>query len=195
MNEISLDRRGHPARRKEITDAARALAAESGWAAVTLRAVAARVGCSAPAIYQYFRDKDAILAALAAEGHATLSLRLDDAIADVSGPAKRLRAAVRVLWDFALVHPEFYSVMYGVEGVAAHRGSHSATPAMFVEIARDLVSKREASQDAVDLADRVAATAQGFIGLSLADGFPGGRDRALALLTEVIEDIIKGIKR
>ena len=58
------EKNGYPSRRKEIVDAARTLAAEQGWPAVTVRAVASRIGCSAPALYQYFRDKDEILDAI-----------------------------------------------------------------------------------------------------------------------------------
>jgi len=186
--------RGHPARRKEIVEAARGIAAESGWSAVTVRAIAARIGCSAPAIYQYFRDKDAVLVALAAEGQAALAVSLDAAVLHVHGPGKRLRAAVRALWDFAMQHRELYAVMFGLNGMAAYRRG-GATPAAVLRIATELVMKRETGDDAVDLADSIAATAHGFICLALSGGFPGGGDRAHVLLDEVVEDIVRGLGR
>ena len=117
------EKNGYPSRRKEIVDAARTLAAEQGWPAVTVRAVASRIGCSAPALYLYFRDKDDILDALAAEGRNQLAESMEKALSDVGhGPAKRLRAAVRLLWDFAMANPEIYAVMFGLSGQACHGG-------------------------------------------------------------------------
>ncbi|MTJ80927.1 MAG: TetR/AcrR family transcriptional regulator [Telmatospirillum sp.] len=121
MNEQLQKVRGQPARRKEIIDAARALAAEEGWPAVTLRAIAARIGCSAPAIYQYFQDKDALLSALAATGREEMNRALEAAATGDHGPAKRLRAMLRALWDFSIDNRELFAVMVGIDGLAAHR--------------------------------------------------------------------------
>lgn len=52
-------------RRAEILDAAIALADAEGLAALTLRAVAQRVGVTAMALYGYFPDKDSLLDAMA----------------------------------------------------------------------------------------------------------------------------------
>jgi AcrR family transcriptional regulator len=52
-------------RRAEILDAAIALADDEGLPAVTLRAVAHRVGVTAMALYGYFPDKDSLLDAMA----------------------------------------------------------------------------------------------------------------------------------
>jgi AcrR family transcriptional regulator len=145
-----------PARRKEIVDAARELAGGQGWPAVTVRAIAGRIGCSAPAIYQYFHNKDAILAALAADGQAALGQALEAAIADVHGPVKRMRALVRAIWLFA-----------------------------------EVSAKRDIPADSENLADRILATAHGFISLAMAEAIPGGRERAEALLVDVLEALIK----
>ncbi len=193
---IALDTLGHPARRREIVEAARALAAAQGWSAVTVRAIAGRIGCSAPAIYQYFRDKDAVLAALASDGRQALALHLDQAIAEVHGPAKRMRAVVRGLWDFALANRELYAVIYGLDGLAAHRdGSADAAPDSLRRVAAELVHKRQADEPADDLADRVAATVHGFLCLALTDAFPGGRERALTLLLDALDALVKGLER
>ncbi len=52
-------------RRAEILDAAIALADAEGLAALTMRAVAQRVGVTAMALYGYFPDKDSLLDAMA----------------------------------------------------------------------------------------------------------------------------------
>lgn len=188
------EKNGYPSRRKEIVDAARSLAAEQGWPAVTVRAVAARIGCSAPALYQYFRDKDEILDALAAEGRAQLAERMEQGLAETGhGPGKRLRAGVRVLWDFALNNRELYAVMSGLSGQASHGGGAGPALAGLRKVAQELAIKREAPEDAENLADSLIAATHGFIALTLTGQFPGGPDRASDLLLALAEDVSKAI--
>ena len=54
---------GHT-RREEILHAAKELFLEQGYDATTIRRIADRVGISAPALYLYFQDKDALMLAL-----------------------------------------------------------------------------------------------------------------------------------
>ena len=135
---------GHPARRKEIVDAARFIAADQGWPAVTVRAIAARIGCSAPAIYQYFRDKDAVLTALAAEARDALEQNLEGAVAEIHGPAKRLRATVQEFWRFAIDNRELYAVMFGLDGLRPFGNHGGEAPTALKKIVGELISKREA---------------------------------------------------
>ncbi|HVI50726.1 MAG TPA: TetR/AcrR family transcriptional regulator [Candidatus Sulfotelmatobacter sp.] len=186
---------GYPSRRKEIVDAARQIAAADGWPAVTVRAVASRIGCSAPALYQYFRDKDEILDALAAEGRSVLAERMEQELSETGhGPSKRLRAAVRVLWEFAQTNPELYAVMFGLSGQDNHGGGGPAL-SLLRRVAAELAQKREAAEDAEDLADSLIAAAHGFIALALAGQFPGGADRAMSLLLALAENTAKGVGR
>ena len=59
-----------------VLDAAQALLREGGIAAVTLRAIAERLGADAMAPYHYFAGKDAILVALAERIYAGFEVRL-----------------------------------------------------------------------------------------------------------------------
>ncbi len=197
MVHLTRISRSHSERRKEIVDAAQSLAAAEGWPSVTVRAIAARIGCSAPAIYQYFQDKEAILAVLAAEGEATLTAAMEAAVEPLTGPAKRMRAALRAFWDFALANPELYVVMFGLHSLAARRSGASASvaPQVLQRVAGELVEKRHSEESAQDLATRVAATAHGFISLTLAGGIDGGPDRAIGLFQRTLEAVIKTVER
>ncbi len=185
---------GHPARRKEIVDAARSIAASQGWPAVTVRAIAARINCSAPAIYQYFRDKDAVLTALAGEAAQALDTQLEAAIADLHGPTKRLRAAVQALWQFAHTNRELYAVMFGLDGLRPYSPEPGDAPMALRQIAQELAEKHGGKDESAHQADRIAATAHGFIALTLNNRFPGGPDRAADLLLTTIDDIVQGLK-
>jgi AcrR family transcriptional regulator len=183
----------NPARRKQIVDAARSIAASQGWSAVTLRAIASRIGCSAPAIYQYFKSKDEVLQALASVGQAMLGERLEKAAASADGPAKRVRATIRGVWEFALANPELYAVMYGGDGLAAH--GRRLAPEELVDAVARLAVKRKASESTEDLSDRLFSSVHGFIGLTLGDRYPGGADRARALCDRIVEDAIDRVGR
>jgi AcrR family transcriptional regulator len=107
------NRRGEGAKlRTDILDAAAALLEETGdEQAVTLRAVARKVGISAPSIYRHFADRQAILLALAQEAFAELADRL--AAATGTDPATRLHAVCGAYLDFAATWPQRYQVMFG----------------------------------------------------------------------------------
>jgi AcrR family transcriptional regulator len=110
------NRRGHGARlRTDIVTAAADLLDEAGTEqAVTLRAVARRVGISAPSIYAHFPDREAILLAVVQGAFADLSLALNaaDPGADADATA-RLWAVATAYLDFAATRPQRYRVMFG----------------------------------------------------------------------------------
>ncbi|KPK06899.1 MAG: hypothetical protein AMJ64_08060 [Betaproteobacteria bacterium SG8_39] len=80
---------------------------EQGVAALSLRETARRAGVSHNAPYRHFADRDALLAALAAEGFAQLDAALD--AGGQAGPRGRGEAYVR----FALEHPQRFRLMFG----------------------------------------------------------------------------------
>jgi AcrR family transcriptional regulator len=60
-------------RHRLIVTAARELAEAEGWEAVTTRRLAERVEYSQPVLYSHFRNRGAIIAAVAIEGFAELA--------------------------------------------------------------------------------------------------------------------------
>src|SRR6201996_64315 len=65
-------------RRAEILDAAKRLFVEEGYAATTIRRVAAKLGVSSTALYVYFPDKEAILVEICDATFAGLIVELDE---------------------------------------------------------------------------------------------------------------------
>lgn len=112
----SRNRRGEGALlRQPILDAAQALLDETGdEQAVTLRAVARRVGIAAPSIYAHFADRQAILLALVQDTFAELGGALGAAV-DAAGPdpERRLRSACAAYLSFAADRPQRYRVLFG----------------------------------------------------------------------------------
>jgi AcrR family transcriptional regulator len=106
--------------RNALTERALELVAERGPEGFSLREAARDLGVSPAAAYRHFADKAALLAALAAEGHARLASSMERAVARLPGPAGSKRHAAAVLdaigesyVDFAVRHPSHFRVMFG----------------------------------------------------------------------------------
>ncbi|HUN51336.1 MAG TPA: TetR/AcrR family transcriptional regulator [Candidatus Sulfotelmatobacter sp.] len=90
------------------------LIGRGGIAALSLREVAKRAGVSASAVYRHYADKEALLAAVAAEGFGRLNAAFVAALAAAPRqPRARLVALGQAYAAFALGHPEQYRLMFG----------------------------------------------------------------------------------
>lgn len=93
--------------------------AEDGPDGFSLRGVAARAGVTPPAVYRHFKDKDELLAAIAAEANERLTATVQDSLADASGNAlARFRHVGIAYVQFAVAHPEHFRAL-AVPGVLA----------------------------------------------------------------------------
>lgn len=83
---------------------------EGDAGALSLREVARRAGVSAPATYRHFRDKEALLAAVATKGFVDFGLALTQAVAQAADP---LAAMGQAYVRFAVARPGRFRLMYG----------------------------------------------------------------------------------
>lgn len=103
--------------REEILDAATELLLETGHAkAVSIRAVAARVGVTPPSIYLHFADKDALLDAVCARYYEKLDEEMQRVAADQTSTIEVLRAQGLAYVRFARQTPELYRIATMGEG-------------------------------------------------------------------------------
>jgi AcrR family transcriptional regulator len=101
--------------RINILDAALHIVKEDGWPALSMRKIADVIEYTAPIIYEYFANKEAILLELTRKGYLLLSKDLQDAKDKHRLPAKQLEAMWLAYWNFAFANKELYQVMFGVE--------------------------------------------------------------------------------
>jgi AcrR family transcriptional regulator len=103
------------ATRNEILDTARRQMAESGAAALALRAIAREMDITAPALYRYFQNRDELVTALILAAFHSLADALEAARdAQAAGDhAGKLLAAAFAYRDWALAHPEDFALIYG----------------------------------------------------------------------------------
>lgn len=102
---------GHT-RREEILLAAKELFLEQGYEATTIRRIADRVGVSAPALYLYFQDKEAMMLALCDQTFASLVERITDIEKTVSDPLERVCRFGDAYARFGLEHPDEYRLVF-----------------------------------------------------------------------------------
>lgn len=97
--------------RNALLAAASAVLEEEGAGALSLRALARRVGVSHAAPAHHFPNRQALLAELAADGYADLADAVDAAIDDAP-PDVRRTASGRAYVGFGVANPERYRLMF-----------------------------------------------------------------------------------
>jgi AcrR family transcriptional regulator len=106
--------RRHEAARREILDAAWALAEEQGVAGISLRELGRRVGMRAPSLYTYFPGKDAIFDAMFTEGYRALASHYEEWERALRGGDRTaaLTEAVGGFVGFCQASPARYQLMF-----------------------------------------------------------------------------------
>ena len=98
--------------RDRLCDVASELFAARGREGFTMRDLAGKLGVSPMTPYRYFKDKDAILAAIRARAFNKFAEALEDACAKPGDPARRASAAGEAYIRFALDDPTSYKLMF-----------------------------------------------------------------------------------
>lgn len=104
----SAPERSLSARGRQLVAEARALLEEGGPGALTMRRLAGRVGIRAPSIYKHVAGRDALEAAVVADGLREFAEAGEEAARDVRDPLGALGRAYR---GFARAHPHLYRLM------------------------------------------------------------------------------------
>ncbi|HTN16869.1 MAG TPA: TetR/AcrR family transcriptional regulator [Chitinophagaceae bacterium] len=107
--------RGKEETRSNILTAALTIGKTEGWQALSMRKIADMIEYTAPIIYEYFENKDAILSELTKKGFTLLSHKMQEAKAKHAQPGKQLEAMWMAYWNFAFTEIELYQLMFGVE--------------------------------------------------------------------------------
>lgn len=105
----------HPNLQEAIKETAWKQIAETGAAALSLRAIARELGITAPAIYNYYPDRDALVTALIIDAYTSFGdyqISARDALAenDLVGRLHSIGMAYR---QWALEYPQRYQLIFG----------------------------------------------------------------------------------
>jgi AcrR family transcriptional regulator len=161
----------------------------SGIEQLTLRAVGDRLGVSRTALYRHFADKQALLAAVAAEGFRMLREQLVAARETHPAGAAGFEAMGRAYVRFAVTHRESYRVMFGrfIEACSTDQDLAREAQATFQTLVDALAGLQEAAlirqDDPVQQAAFIWAVVHGVAMLAI-DGQLAQRDPDATVLTD-----------
>lgn len=110
MGVVERKSRRKAEREHRIIAAARAIAANEGWSAVTIRRLADEVEYSQPVLYSHFKSRDAIVASVAVEGFGELANTLHNALG--KDPRKSLHDVAAAYLGFARDNVALYQAMF-----------------------------------------------------------------------------------
>jgi len=137
--------------RKNILDAAYSIAKEEGWQGLSMRKIADRIEYTAPIIYEYFSNKEAILSELTGRGFNMLSRELEKAKAKSENPEEQLEAMWMAYWEFAFTDTEMYQVMFGVQmNCCAGRCEAADSPyKLFTGVISEIMKKAKPTEEVI----------------------------------------------
>jgi len=178
--------------REEILAAACAIGVREGWKAVTIRAVALKLGYASPLLYEHFRNKEDLLTQIAVDALKQLETKLteeqaSDRRAAVVNMAKRY-------WTFMLEHTQLYRLMNGMDGVPIDKEvvgrSAQSLCKIVAEAVQPMLGKSAREGDGQILADELWALLHGMAALCMDRVAPFD----LARVTSAVLRMIRGTR-
>jgi AcrR family transcriptional regulator len=183
-NSVRIDKR-RAATRREIVDAAWAVAHEAGLTGLTLRLVAERVGMQAPSLYTHFASKNAIYDAMFADAWRVYLDHIETSTPRLpSDPRRRLLYIARNYAEFATADLPRHLIMdvRSIPDFAPSNASYALAIECFERMRHEL-AQIGVTRDA-DI-DMYTALIAGVVSQQHAND-PGG-DRWLRLLPRVVD--------
>jgi AcrR family transcriptional regulator len=158
---------------EEVVAAGRASLEAGGLDAVTMQAVAERVGVRAPSLYKRFRDRGALIAAIVAAAFDDLGRRLGPFAAETD-PGAGIRSVAEAYRAFAKASPRSYELLFmNLPASSRPPLEHNAAAAAPLLA---LTARLVGPDDALEAARLLTAFAHGFISMELSGAFRLGGD-------------------
>lgn len=139
--------------REAVLEAAHKLLELEGINSITLRRIAREVGVSQNAPYSHFKDKTALLEALAADGFHGLLNSMSESSASYSTPSDHLQAIGKGYVTYALSNPALFKLMFDMQQSATSESIALQTvSSQSFQVLRDAVANVQESknQDGAD---------------------------------------------
>lgn len=177
--------------RRRLLDEARRIVREEGLAALSVRTVAAACGVSPPTIHYHYRNKEGLLAALAAEGFARLAKAMAAAVETGRHPS-RMRTATLAYIRFAVAEPELYRLMNETRDRAPHGETAAAELQAFQVLSEAVLydaDGQHAEADTTNATVAIWAAARGIAALALAEAAAGDQAQAQA-----VQQAVRGLE-
>jgi AcrR family transcriptional regulator len=185
--------------RMNILIAALRIGEEEGWEAVSMRKIADAIEYTAPIIYEYFENKDAIILELTRVGYLKLTARLEEAKSQHHLPGKQLEAMWLAYWNFAFEKKGLYQLMYGVS-TNCHCELVNTLPEaekqwdLFTEVIARLMNTDDRDSDEICLRYYTFwSVVHGLISINIIDRAAASSEMNRQILMNAITGIIRSI--
>lgn len=181
--------------RRNILAVASQIIKIDGWAALSMRKIADRIDYTAPMIYSYFLDKDALICELTRTGFLALERRVNIARGESEEPAVQIEAMWMAYWKFAMEEKELYQAMFGVEITGCRSFTEIRTLAALFSNAINKLNGNEEKQNEIFSLDfyRYWSAVHGLIAIKLVhQDIPELND--FLLFKIAIQDISRAIR-
>lgn len=183
-----------------LLQAAVTLIAEAGPQGFTLREVARRAGVSHNAPYRHFRDKDELIAAVAAEGFERLNTAMNRAIARRTSAEDRLLSCGSGYVTFALRWPQHLLVMFDLPSFREKYPDYAkAGEQAFATLRRCVVDCQEegvlSKGDPEPFAFLAWSIVHGVSKLAISGHLPFGLKGTIQFNRYVAETMLKGLRK
>lgn len=176
--------------RAALVEESMGVLAKEGLDALTLREVARRAGVSQAAPYRHFRDRRALLGAIAAEGFARLGTAMGKA-AEAGGPAG-MKGVALSYFEFGRRNRALYGLMFGPE-----LGDASDLPEL-ADAARQALGIVSSAVSGQQAAGKIAAGRPDLLAVSLWSALHGltdlvlsGQTKSLAPPDRIAESLLR----
>ncbi|MGX9418016.1 TetR/AcrR family transcriptional regulator [Vibrio sp. WJH972] len=143
--------------REAVLEAAHKLLELEGIKSITFRRIAKEVGVSQNAPYSHFKDKTALLEALAVDGFQGLLDSMRENSVSLSTPSDYLQAIGKGYVTYALSNPALFKLMFDMQSATTESGMLQTVSSQSFQILRDAVSNVQVSNKQ-DRADELIAS-------------------------------------
>jgi|CZKP01.1.fsa_nt_gi AcrR family transcriptional regulator len=101
--------------KQRILEAARKIAANEGWHALTIRKIADEIEYTPPIVYEHFENKEDLIHEIIDAGFSKLGKEFSVARQSETDSRKLLILMSLIHWDFAFNNVELYQLMFSLE--------------------------------------------------------------------------------
>lgn len=189
-----------------LLEAADTLIAQNGVAAFSLREAARKVGVDPAACYRHFRDREAVLRALARRGFTRLAARVRSDVEALRSPSpeKIVRALAHAYVEFAIENPSTFRVMFGPTGVDARnnpvlRGEYPEEDSPYLRLKAGVRAWAEENGKKVNVEEAAVTLWAGVHGLAclLIDGAfrPANEKARTTAIDALVRTMLAGLAR
>lgn len=98
--------------KESILNAALDIIVRDGFSRLSMRKLAAKLGITATALYNYFQNKEELYFYIRIRGFELLHQRFQNALAVSKKPFEKIRTCIREYLRFGREYPDYYEVMF-----------------------------------------------------------------------------------